>query len=90
MICPHDPAGQTAYILDKITACLSALGASLEDVVRTRIYLANPDHWEEVARVHGRYFAEIRPANTLIAVSHLIGGYLVEIECEAIIAGASG
>ena len=90
MICLHDPAGQTAYILDKITACLSALGASLEDVVRTRIYLANPDHWEEVARVHGRYFAEIRPANTLIAVSHLIGGYLVEIECEAIIAGASG
>jgi aryl-alcohol dehydrogenase-like predicted oxidoreductase/enamine deaminase RidA (YjgF/YER057c/UK114 family) len=89
MICPGDPAGQTAYILDKIAAALSALGASLEQVVETRIYLAHADHWEAVARVHGRYFAGIRPANTLVAVSHLIGGYLVEIECEAILAGAS-
>jgi aryl-alcohol dehydrogenase-like predicted oxidoreductase/enamine deaminase RidA (YjgF/YER057c/UK114 family) len=89
MICPDDPAGQTAYILDKIAATLSALGASLGDVVQTRIYLADPDHWEEVARVHGRYFAETRPANTLVAVSRLIGGYLVEIECEAILADAS-
>jgi enamine deaminase RidA (YjgF/YER057c/UK114 family) len=89
MICPGDAAGQAAYILDKIAAALSALGAGLEDVVLTRIYLAKADQWEEVSRVHGRYFAEIRPANTLIAVSHLIGGYLVEIECEAIVAGAS-
>ena len=89
MISPGDAAGQAAHILDKIAAALSALGAGLEDVVLTRIYLAKADHWEEVSRVHGRYFAEIRPANTLIAVSHLIGGYLVEIECEAIIAGAS-
>ena len=89
MICPDDPAGQAVYILDKIAAALSALGASLEDVVQTGIYLTSPDHWEEIARVHGRYFAAIRPANTLIPVPHLIGGYRVEIECEAIIAGAS-
>jgi aryl-alcohol dehydrogenase-like predicted oxidoreductase/enamine deaminase RidA (YjgF/YER057c/UK114 family) len=89
MICPGDAAGQAVHILDKIAAALSALGASLEDVVQTRIYLADGDHWEEVSRVHGRYFDEIRPANTLIAVSRLVGDYLVEIECEAIIPRAS-
>jgi aryl-alcohol dehydrogenase-like predicted oxidoreductase/enamine deaminase RidA (YjgF/YER057c/UK114 family) len=89
VVCPGDAACQTVYSLDKIAAALSALGARLEDVVQTRIYLTNADHWEEVSRVHGRYFAEIRPANTLITVSHLIGDYLVEIECEAIVARAS-
>jgi enamine deaminase RidA (YjgF/YER057c/UK114 family) len=89
MICPGDAAGQAVYILDKIAAALSALGGSLDDVVQTRIYLASAEHWEEVSRVHGRYFAEIRPANTLVAVSRLIGDYLVEIECEALIARAS-
>jgi aryl-alcohol dehydrogenase-like predicted oxidoreductase/enamine deaminase RidA (YjgF/YER057c/UK114 family) len=89
VVCPGDAACQAVYSLDKIAAALSALGARLEDVVQTRIYLTNADHWEEVSRVHGRYFAEIRPANTLITVSHLIGDYLVEIECEAIVARAS-
>ena len=60
-------------------------GGRLEDVARTRIYLANADHWEMVSRVHGRYFGEIRPANTLIEVSRLVGDYLVEIEAEAIL-----
>ena len=85
MVCPGDPAGQTVYILDKIAASLSALGGRIEDVIRTRIYLANADDWEAVSRVHGRYFGEVRPANTLLEVSRLVGDYLVEIEAEAVV-----
>jgi aryl-alcohol dehydrogenase-like predicted oxidoreductase/enamine deaminase RidA (YjgF/YER057c/UK114 family) len=85
IICPGDPAGQATYILDKIAASLASLGANLADVVRTRIYLRNADDWEPVSRIHGRYFGEIRPANTLIE-ARLVGDYLVEIEAEAIIA----
>ncbi len=85
IVCPGDPGGQAVYILDKIAASLASLGASLEDVVRTRIYLRNADHWEAVSRIHGRYFGEIRPANTLIEAARLVGDYLVEIEAEAIV-----
>ena len=84
-ICPGDAGAQTVYILDKISASLNALGASLDDVIRTRIYLANVNHWESVSRVHGRYFANCKPANTLIEVSSLVGPYDVEIEAEAVI-----
>lgn len=85
-----DPAAQTVYILDKISASLMALGGRLGDVVRTRIYLRDAASWEPVSRVHGRYFAGVRPANTLIAAGGLVGGYEVEIEAEAIIEPASG
>ena len=86
-VCPGDPAGQTVYILDKIAASISSLGGSLEDVVRTRIYLKDIDTWEPVSRVHGRYFGAIRPANTLIEISGLAGPYDVEIEAEAVVLG---
>jgi aryl-alcohol dehydrogenase-like predicted oxidoreductase/enamine deaminase RidA (YjgF/YER057c/UK114 family) len=85
VVCPGDPAGQTVFIFDKIAASLKALGASLEDVVRTRVYLKDVDHWEAVARIHGRYLGEIRPANTMLEISRLIGNYLVEIEVEAMV-----
>ena len=85
VVCPGDPAGQTVFILDKIAASLSALGAKLDDVVRTRVYLKDADNWEAVSRIHGRYFGDIRPANTLIEVSRLVGDYEVEIEAEAVI-----
>jgi aryl-alcohol dehydrogenase-like predicted oxidoreductase/enamine deaminase RidA (YjgF/YER057c/UK114 family) len=83
VVCPGDPASQTVYILDKISASIAALGGRLADVVRTRIYVRNVADWEAVARVHGRYFGEIRPANTLIQVAGLVGDYAVEIEAEA-------
>jgi enamine deaminase RidA (YjgF/YER057c/UK114 family) len=85
VVCAGDAAGQTVFILDKIAASLAALGASLEDVVRTRIYLQDADQWPAVSQIHGRYFADVRPVNTLIEVSRLIGDYAVEIEAEAII-----
>ena len=83
-----DAAAQTVYILDKIAASITALGGKLEDVLRTRVYLSNVADWEAVSRVHGRYFGDIRPANTLLQVGALVGdGYLVEIEAEAEVAG---
>jgi aryl-alcohol dehydrogenase-like predicted oxidoreductase/enamine deaminase RidA (YjgF/YER057c/UK114 family) len=92
VVCAGDAAGQTVFILDKIAASLAALGASLEDVVRTRIYLQDADQWQSVSQIHGRYFADIQPANTLVEVSRLIGDYAVEIEAEAIVEppGAQG
>ena len=78
-----DAEAQSVYILDKIAASLQALGARMEHVVRTRVYLRDIDAWEGPTRVHGRVFAAVRPANTLLAVAHLVGNYEVEIEAEA-------
>jgi len=80
-----DPAAQAEYALDKIEAALRSLGSSLHDVVRTRVYVSNIVHWEPVARVHGRRFASIRPANTLIEARLVGPEYLVEIEAEALV-----
>ena len=86
---PRRPAGQAVYILDKIAASIEALGGAMEDVVRTRIYLRDQSQWEAVSRVHGRYLGHVRPANTLVEVSGLVGDYDVEIEAEAIVAERS-
>ncbi len=85
VVCPGDAAGQATFILDKIAASLSALGGTMADVVRTRVYLADADDWEPVSRAHGRAFGDVRPANTLLEVSRLVGDYRVEIEAEAVI-----
>ena len=85
IVCRGDPAAQTTFILDKIAASLAALGASLEDVVRTRVYLRDAGQWEAVARAHGRYFGSTRPANTMLEIARLIGDYEVEIEAEAVV-----
>ncbi len=79
-----DAAAQTTFILDKIEGAIAALGGSMEDVVRTRVYLANGDDALAVSKAHGRKFGSIKPANTLLEISTLIGDYLVEIEAEAI------
>jgi aryl-alcohol dehydrogenase-like predicted oxidoreductase/enamine deaminase RidA (YjgF/YER057c/UK114 family) len=84
-----DAATQTVYALDKIAASLKSLGGSLDDVIRTRVYLRHMDDWRAVSEVHGRVFGNVRPANTLLQVAGLIGdGYLVEIEAEAVVAAA--
>lgn len=87
VVCSGDAEGQTVYILDKIAASLQAVGASLDDVVRTRVYLRDVAAWEGPTRVHGRVFAGVRPANTLLAVAGLVGDYEVEIEAEAEVHG---
>jgi len=83
VVCEGDAEGQTVYILDKIAASIAALGGTLDDIVRTRIYLRDAGKWEGVSRAHGRYFGRVRPANTLVEVSNLVGDYEVEIEAEA-------
>ena len=86
VVCPGDVHGQTVYVLDKIAASIASLGGTLADVVRTRVYLRDASEWEPVARVHGRYFGKLRPANTLLEIARLIGDdYAVEIEAEAIV-----
>jgi len=80
-----DVAVQTDYVLRKIERALAEAGASLADVVRTRIYARDADDWEVIGRVHGRFFGDVRPANTLVEVSRLVGDeYLVEIEADAL------
>lgn len=80
-----EAATQTHYVIDKIEGALQSLGASLEQVVRTRIYLRNMNDWEAVSRVHGQRFAAIQPANTLLRADLVGDDYLVEIEAEAIV-----
>jgi len=82
-ICPGDVEGQTVYALDKIAASIETLGGSLSDVVRTRIYVRDAARWEAVARVHSRYFGDVRPVTTLVQVGALVGDLEVEIEAEA-------
>ncbi len=85
VVAPEDAGAQTTYILDKIAEALAALGASIEDVIRTRIYLIDENDTLAVSNAHGRVFGDIKPANTLFVVSGLIGNYRVEIEAEALV-----
>ncbi|WP_421796564.1 aldo/keto reductase [Haliscomenobacter sp.] len=77
-----DPAAQTHFVLDKIEAAINALGGTMEDVIRTRIFVHNLSDWEPVARAHGQRFAGIHPANTLVEAKLVATGCLVEIEAE--------
>ena len=79
----RDPAAQTHFIIDKMEGALQSLGAGLEDVVRTRVYIREGVAWEPVARAHGARFARIRPANTLVHANTVGEDLLVEIEAEA-------
>src|SRR5262245_45979222 len=83
-----DPGAQTKAILEIIAKALEDAGASLKDVVRTRIYLTDISHWEAAGKVHGEFFGEIRPASTIIECSRFINpDWLVEIEADAVIGG---
>ncbi|MRG43625.1 RidA family protein [Chitinophaga sp. SYP-B3965] len=82
----NDPYEQTKHALAKIEAALVKAGASLHDVIRTRIYVTDISRWEEVGRAHGEFFQAIRPATTMVEVSKLISPeLLVEIEATAIV-----
>ncbi|MFN8058358.1 MAG: RidA family protein [Vicinamibacterales bacterium] len=79
-----DPHAQAMQALGNIRRALERVGARLEDVVRTRIYVTDIGAWQAVGRAHGEFFATIRPATSLVEVRQLISpGMLVEIEAEA-------
>jgi enamine deaminase RidA (YjgF/YER057c/UK114 family) len=78
---------QTKYIFQKIEKALTEAGASLNDVVRTRMFVTDISKWEEVGRAHGEVFAAIKPASTMVEVSALIDDrLLIEIEVTAVVA----
>jgi enamine deaminase RidA (YjgF/YER057c/UK114 family) len=81
-----DPAAQTRQCLEIIKAALEAAGASLRDVVRTRMLLTRIEDWHEVAKVRGEYFKDIRPVDTVLEVKGFINEeWLIEIEVDAVV-----
>ncbi|MFC5193607.1 aldo/keto reductase [Algoriphagus aquatilis] len=81
----NDPGAQAHFILDKIEGAIQSLGGTLEDVVRTRIFIRNADQWEPISRAHGQRFAGIQPANTMVRADLIGEEYLVEMEAEAVL-----
>jgi enamine deaminase RidA (YjgF/YER057c/UK114 family) len=81
-----DPAAQARRCIEIIRNALEQSGANLSDVIRTRILLTRIEDWESVGQVHGEFFGNIRPANTVMQVTRFIDpDWLVEIEADAVI-----
>lgn len=85
---PETLEAQTRRSLEIIAAAIEALGGKIEHVIRTRIYVVDITQWEQVARVHGQLFGEVRPATAIVEVVKLVDDdALIEIEADAIIPG---
>lgn len=83
---PPDPYAQARRCLEIILAALEELGAGPEDVVRTRVYITDVEHWEGVGKAHGEVFGEVRPASAMLVITGLLDPrFLVEIEADAVV-----
>ena len=83
---PSDPYGQARRCFEIIATALEEAGASIADVVRTRVFITHAEDWQEVGRAHGEVFAGVRPANAIIVVTGFVDPrWLVEIEVDAIV-----
>jgi len=86
LVYKDDAYGQTKFILEKIERTLNQAGASLKDVIRTRMFVTDISRWEEYGKAHGEFFGAVKPCTTMVEVSALIAPeYLIEIEATAII-----
>lgn len=84
---PGDPYRQALRCLEIMTDALGQLGAGVEHVIRTRMYVREREHWEAVGRAHGEVFGEVRPATTMVFTGLIHEDMLVEIEAEAVVDG---
>ncbi len=83
---PDDPGAQTRQALQNIEAALADAGADTDDVVRTRVYVADADDWETVGAVHSAFFDDVRPATTMVEVAGFVDeDMLVEVEAVAVV-----
>ena len=86
IIAPNDPYQQTKFIIRKIERAITEAGGSLEDVIRTRIYVTNINDWSAIGKAHGEFFRNIKPATTMVEVKSLIDpNFVVELEATAIL-----
>lgn len=87
LVAPGDPYGQTIQVLENVKRALERAGASLQDVVRTRMFVTDISRWQEYGRAHGEYFRDIRPVTSMLEVKALIDpAMMIEIEADALIA----